>query len=111
MKNPKVIKRIDTHIYEVPQYEITNDGIIDCYEATVRFAKGSKDNPELERKSGFFTESLIQLCKEHLESVNVGELSSRETSLAITKLQEALFWLDARRQDRELRNVLSTYKK
>jgi hypothetical protein len=29
----------------------------------------------------------------------------RENSLAITKLQEALMWLDARRQDREDRGV------
>ena len=38
-------------------------------------------------------------------------MSSRETSMAITKIDEALMWIDKRRQDRELRNVLSTYNK
>lgn len=36
---------------------------------------------------------------------------SRETALAITKLQEALFWIEERQRDREARNVQGTYTK
>lgn len=35
----------------------------------------------------------------------------RENSIAITKLQEALMWLDERKKDRELRGVEGYYKK
>jgi hypothetical protein len=111
MQNPKEIKRGSSHTYFLPVYAITDSGIEDVDYSIIRFARGSKTDSEIERQDGFFTESLIQLCKEHLESVNVGDLSTRETSLAITKLQEALFWLDARKQDRELRKVLGTYNK
>jgi len=38
-------------------------------------------------------------------------MASRETSMAITKLDEALMWIDKRAQDRALRGVQGTYKK
>lgn len=39
------------------------------------------------------------------------KLPSRETSIAITKLQEALMWLNKRTQDRIKRNVEGTHQK
>lgn len=58
-----------------------------------------------------FTETLIKVAKTYLESVNVGPMSTRETSMAITKLDEALMWIVKRAEDRKLRGVQSTYQK
>lgn len=112
MKNPKLLEPIVPGCsYQVPTYVVTNQGIEDGKGAVINFCKGDKSNPEIFRQEGFFTETLIQVAKEYLESVNKGELATRETAMAITKLDETLMWLDKRRQDRELRGVLSTYKK
>lgn len=112
MKNPKVL---ETHIeganYVIPTYKITADGIQDGEGQAILFCKGDKSNEEVFRQEGVFTESLIQVSKQYLESVNKGDLSSRETSMAITKLDEALMWLNKRAEDRALRGVQATYKK
>lgn len=112
MKNPKeVITVIEGTRYELPVYEVTNEGIVDSIPAHIQFCKGNKEDDTVPRCSGLFTESLIQVSKVFLESVNKGELASRETSMAITKLDEALMWLQKRTDDRKLRGVLQTYKK
>lgn len=57
------------------------------------------------------TESLLEAARQYLVSVNVGDLSSRETSTAITKIDEALMWLNKRASDRKRRQVQGTYDK
>jgi hypothetical protein len=97
--------------YNVPTYKVTNEGMTDGDGATITFAKGNKEDETVFRQEGVFTETLIQVCKTYLETVNVGDMASRETSMAITKLDEALMWIDKRAQDRALRGVQGTYKK
>ena len=114
MMNPKhIISNTDmvSVSYNVPTYKITEEGLVDAGNINIDFCKGSKDNPDIPRQEGLLTETLLEVCRQYLTGVNVGEMSSRETSMAITKIDEALLWIDKRRQDRELRNVLSTYKK
>ena len=114
MMNPKhIISNTDmvSVSYNVPTYKITEEGLVDAGNINIDFCKGSKDNPAIPRQEGVLTETLLEVCRQYLTGVNVGEMSSRETSMAITKIDEALMWIDKRRQDRELRNVLSTYNK
>ncbi len=112
MKNPKIIEPvIEGATYQVPTYKITPDGPVDGAGMQVVFCKGNKEDPGALNQEGVFTETLIQTAKEFLESVNKGELASRETSMAITKLDEALMWLEKRANDRKLRGVQSTYQK
>jgi len=112
MKNPKIIESIvEGATYSVPTYKVTNDGIEDGEALTIKFCKGNKDDDRSFRQEGLFTETLIQVAKQYLESVNVGDLTSRETSMTITKLDEALMWINKRAEDRKLRGVQSTYKK
>ena len=112
MKNPKVL---ETHIeganYLVPTYKITDNGIEDGEGQVIQFCKGDKNNPDTFRQEGLFTETLIQVAKQYLESVNKGDLATRETSMAITKLDEALMWINKRAEDRILRGVQATHKK
>lgn len=48
---------------------------------------------------------------DHFQGFQAGPLASRETALAITKLQEALFWLRERADQRAARGVLGSMSK
>lgn len=112
MNNPKVVEVVkEGASYNVPTYKVTNEGMVDGEGATINFCKGNKEDESVFRQEGMFTETLIQTAKMYLESVNVGEMASRETAMAITKLDEALMWIDKRAADRILRGVQGTYKK
>jgi len=112
MKHPQAITTIkEGAIYEVPTYQVTENGIEDGEGIAILFCKGDKSNPDVFRQSGVFTETLIKTAKTYLESVNVGELATRETAIAITKLDEALMWIQKRAEDRKLREVQGTYNK
>ena len=112
MKNPKEIEVVlPGAIYAVPTFVVADEGIIDGEGKLIYFCKGDKSNPEAFRQEGLFVETLIQLCKESLEYVNTGNLATRETAMAITKLDEALMWLNKRSEDRKLRAVQGTYQK
>lgn len=112
MTNPKSIETIvPKSTYVVPTYCVTNEGIQDSMSVKIEFCKGNKADESIPRQEGFFTESLIAVSKRYLEENNVGDLASRETSMAITKLDEALMWLQKRADDRALRGVQGTYQK
>jgi hypothetical protein len=112
MKNPKSLEVIiEGATYRVPTYKVTNEGIQDGAGIDIVFCKGNKEDAAALRQEGVFTETLIQTAKEYLESVNVGPMSTRETSMVITKLDEALMWINKRAEDRKLRGVQATYQK
>ena len=112
MKNPKIIEEfIPGTTYFVPTYRVTNDGIEDGEGINIDFCKGNKEDENIYRQEGLFTETLIQVAKQYLESVNIGEIATRETSMVITKLDEALMWINKRSEDRKLRGVQATYQK
>ena len=108
MINPKAITRLSSHTYELPMYHITSNGAEDFRSEIIAFCKGSKDAPG---HPGFFSETLIQLCADHLESVNVGHLQNDYTTAAVAHLKTALEILDERIKDREVRGVLQSYQK
>ncbi len=97
--------------YSVRQFEVTNDGLKDAGEYVLQFCKGNKADENVFRQKGFFTETLIAAAKKYLEENNVGEMATRETSMAITKLDEALMWIGKRAADRQARGVQGTYQK
>lgn len=112
MENPKSILVIkEKATYSVPCYKVTDDGLVDDGIMSIKFCKGNKSDPSAFRQSGFLTETLIAAAKKYLEENNIGELSTRETSMAITKLDEALMWIQKRADDRAVRGVQGTYQK
>lgn len=112
MRNPKIIdEKIKGATYFVPTFKITDQGIEDGSGIDIVFCKGNKQDSSALRQEGIFTETLLQTAKEYLESVNVGELASRETSMAITKIDEALMWINKRVEDRKSREVQGSYQK
>lgn len=114
MKNPKEIEVIrNGSTYSIPMYFVDNDGLKDAPEEdifVIPFCKGNKEDELAFRQTGVFTESLLQVALEYLKANNVGEVASRETSIAITKIEEALLWLGKRAEDRKMRGVQGTYK-
>jgi hypothetical protein len=110
MNNPKIIKTItEGATYHIPTYVIDNEGAKDGNGLVLQFCKGNKLDESALRQEGVFTETLIQAAKQYLESVNVGAMATRETSMVITKLDEALMWIDKRSNDRKIREVQNTY--
>lgn len=60
--------------------------------------------------NGAFVETIIAAAKQRLEFYNEGKFRCRENSLAITKLEEALHWLNHRTARREEQNVEGTHE-
>jgi len=112
MKNPRVLETItEGATYKIPTFKVTDNGIEDGEGIEVVFCKGNKEDSSVLRQEGVFTETLVQVAKQYLESVNKGEMATRETSMVITKLDEALMWINKRAEDRKLRGVQGTYQK
>lgn len=75
--------------------------------AKVKFQKGPvKENGV----NGCHNEDLIAIVIDRLEHLNQGQFACRENSIAITKLEEALLWLNKRTQDRVKRGVEGTHQ-
>ena len=63
--------------------------------------------------TGAFVEDVIEAARQRLEfyqTASNGRFKCRENALAITKLEEALHWLTARRMEREARGVQGEHK-
>lgn len=112
MQNPRDIQEVEAgYHYQVPSYIVDNNGLHDFGDVHICFCRGDKSDESKPRQSGVFVESLIETCRQRLTAVNVGDLASKETTEAITKLEEAIMWLEKRSNDRKIRGVEGTYKK
>lgn len=100
--------------YELPQYEVIDGKGIQRIEGPgvlVSFVRGSKlKDEDVQKREGTLHEHLLAMLIYDLQYKN-SLVPSRETSLIITKLQEALGWFRQRHVDRVKRNVVSTYQK
>ncbi len=73
----------------------------------VKFQTGGTATTE---RNGVFIEDLLIVAYAKLRSYNE-TLPSRENSLALTKIEEALQWLNTRKVERTVRNVYGTESK
>lgn len=66
----------------------------------------------IERKepNGAFVETVISAVIQRLEYFQGSKFNCRENALAITKLQEALFWLEHRTKTRQFLGTEGTHK-
>jgi hypothetical protein len=67
-----------------------------------------RDN-DRQRPNGAFVEDVIAAAKQRIEYYQESQFRCRENALAITKLDEALLWLNKRTSDREARKVEGTH--
>ena len=70
--------------------------------ADVKFQKGPVKENEV---NGCFIEDLLNIVVDRLEGFQSGDFACRENALALTKVQEALHWLNHRTADRIDRDV------
>ncbi len=75
--------------------------------ANVKFHMGGMtgDSP-----NGVTDEALLCILIDRLERFQRGELGNRHNALALTKLEEALLWLQERTRDRQRRGVEGKYQ-
>jgi hypothetical protein len=59
--------------------------------------------------NGSFVETVIAAALQRIQFYQNGKFGCRENAIAITKLEEALLWLNKRTQDREARAVEGTH--
>jgi hypothetical protein len=64
---------------------------------------------ERKEPNGAFVETVIMAAKQRIEFYQDGQFKCRENALAITKLEEALHWLNSRTVSRERRAVEGTH--
>lgn len=79
---------------------------IDWQNGPLVDANGNRREP-----TGAFVETVIQAAADRIRYYQSGEFACRENALAITKLEEALHWLNHRTRDREARGVEGTHQK
>lgn len=60
--------------------------------------------------NGAFVETVIQTAIDRIEFYNSSKFRCRENSLAATKLEEALHWLNARTARREKQGIEGTHQ-
>ena len=61
--------------------------------------------------NGAFVETVIAAALQRIKYYQDSKFACRENALAITKLEEALHWLDSRTREREARSVKGTHAK
>ena len=66
--------------------------------------------PDMSKQNGAFIEGAIDACINRLKFFQDSKFSCRENALAITKLEEALLWLQKRMIDRQAQGVEGLHK-
>lgn len=59
---------------------------------------------------GVLEGDLLEIVRHRLQCFQKGEFATRENACALTHIEEALMWLNKRKEDRKARNVLGTNK-
>ena len=92
------------------EYMITVDrgNNADALTTVIQFQNGPLNEVGV---NGLTNEALLAVVVDRLEGFQAGEFPSRETAIALTKIQEALHWLHHRTRERLSRGVEGTWKK
>lgn len=86
-------------------------GYVESIGLSIEWQNGplGRDENRIE-PNGSFVETVIAAAKQRIEYYNDTQFRCRENSMAITKLDEALLWLNKRTSDREQRGVEGTHE-
>lgn len=90
----------EKNVYGLKDFK-PQDGTEEIREQQIAFYKMNADGSF---ENGTTLEEMLRVSIERLEDLN-GRFPCRENALAITKMQEALMWLNKRTEDRKLRGV------
>ena len=90
------------HTYEVNRAD-TGESL-----AKIQFQCGARK--EEGSTPGVLEGDLLEIVRHRLQCFQKGEFATRENACALTHIEEALMWLNKRKEDRKARNVLGTNK-
>lgn len=97
------------HEYQIRHFDTgMDDDVADFELANIRFQNGPIHENGV---NGISNEALLAIVEDRLLAFQSGEYSCRENAVALTKLQEAMMWLQKRTRDRMARGVEGTSKK
>ena len=94
------------HEYEVAVRRSNADAEVIC---RIQFQKGPRFDPN--STVGVCDQDLLEIVRDRLRGFQSGELATRETAIALSRVEEALLWLNKRIEDRIERCVLGTMEK
>ncbi|MFW6007696.1 MAG: ABC transporter ATPase [archaeon] len=86
--------------------KLNNDGDVKGYQE-IHFERND-DHVDID---GIHNEDLLKVVLDRLYSYQNGDLSSKQVDITITKLEEALMWMNKRTEDRIKRGVKGFYLK
>lgn len=89
--------------------DYTSGGQGDYHVGFLQFQVGPLDKES--STEGLTSAAVIAALIDHHQGFQTGPLASRENALVVTKLQEALFWVRERADERKRRGVLGTMSK
>jgi hypothetical protein len=98
------------HCYDIEAIRRrTPDGLaLEVQQCRVRFQNGPIAEVGV---NGISQEALLAVVEDRLIGFQSGEYACRENAIALTKLQEAMMWLQKRTRDRVARGVEGTNQK
>lgn len=73
-------------------------------ETKITFQNGPRKDPN--STPGVLDTDLLEIVRDRLRGFQSGEFACRENAVALTKIEEALMWLNRRVEDRIERGVL-----
>ena len=99
-----------SHSYVIEGFDTaTNDSAsYGASQAVILFQNGPI--PE-KGTNGVTQEALLAIVEDRLASFQAGPFACRENAIALTKIQEAMLWLQKRTRDRMARGVEGTHQK
>ena len=77
--------------------------------AAVEFQKGPRNTPE--SRHGVIDEDLLEMVRDRLKAFQSGGYACEENQHALIHIEEALMWLNRRKEERLERGVLGTMNK
>ena len=104
-----------TEVYAIDEqaFNANHEYVVSAVDSTIDYAKVSFQKGPIKENgvNGCHNEDLIAIVLDRLYSLNQGDFKCRENSIAITKLEEAMMWLNQRTADRKARGVEGTSQK
>ena len=79
-----------------------------CISVAIKFQNGPIAEVGV---NGLSNEALLAVVEDRLLGFQLGQYACRENAVALTKLQEAMMWLQKRTRDRLARGVEGTHRK
>lgn len=87
-------------------------GLSSTTGCVIRWQDGPLGRGEDRKKpNGAFVEDIIDIARDRIQYYQKSQFACRENAIAITKLEEAMQWLNWRTSDREVREVEGTHQK